>query len=153
MIGSLRVVLFWPDDLQLVKGPGEGRRRFLNTLLSQIDPEHARELTRYGHLLEQRNALLRAIREGRQPIDGLDYWTNALAESGAAIMVERQRRLLELQQIAAAFHRELSDDRERLELRYRPAGARIGEAPLELVTQHLKAAMREARGEATGPGP
>ena len=69
MMGSLRVVLFWPDDLQLIKGPGEGRRRFLNTLLSQIDPAHARELTRYGHLLEQRNALLRAIREGRQPVE------------------------------------------------------------------------------------
>ena len=145
MIGSLRVVLFWPDDLQLVKGPGEGRRRFLNTLLSQIDPDHARELNRYSHLLEQRNALLRAIREGRQPLNGLDVWTTALAESGAAIMVERQRRLFELQPIAAAFHRELSDDRERLELRYRPAGARIGEAPIELVVEQLKAAMRDAR--------
>ena len=152
MMGSLRVVLFWPDDLQLVKGPGEGRRRFLNTLLSQIDPEHARELTRYGHLLEQRNALLRAIREGRHPVDGLDYWTNALAESGAAIMVERQRRLLELQPIAAAFHRELSDDRERLDLRYRPAGVRIGEAPQELVSEQLKLAMRDARDEEIGRG-
>jgi DNA replication and repair protein RecF len=152
MMGSLRVVLFWPDDLQLVKGPGEGRRRFLNTLLSQIDPDHARELTRYGHLLEQRNALLRAIREGRQPIEGLDYWTNALAESGAAIMVERQRRLLELQPIAAAFHRELSDDRERLDLRYRPAGVRIGEAPQELVSEQLKVAMRDARDEEIGRG-
>jgi DNA replication and repair protein RecF len=152
MMGSLRVVLFWPDDLQLVKGPSEGRRRFLNTLLSQIDPTHARELTRYGHLLDQRNALLRAIREGRQPIDGLDYWTNALADSGAAIMVERQRRLLELQPIAAAFHRELSDDRERLDLRYRPAGVRIGEAPQELVSEQLKAAMRDARDEEIGRG-
>jgi len=152
MMGSLRVVLFWPDDLQLVKGPGEGRRRFLNTLVSQIDPDHARQLTRYGHLLEQRNALLRAIREGRQPMEGLDYWTNALAESGAAIMVERQRRLLELQPIAAAFHRELSDDRERLDLRYRPAGVQIGEAPPELVSEQLKVAMRDARDEEIGRG-
>jgi DNA replication and repair protein RecF len=152
VIGSLRVVLFWPDDLQLVKGPGEGRRRFLNTLLSQIDHDHARELNRYSHLLEQRNALLRAIREGRQPVDGLEVWTTAVAESGAGIMVERQRRLLELQPIAAAFHRELSDDRERLELRYRPAGARIGEAPLELVVEQLKAAMRDARDEEIGRG-
>jgi DNA replication and repair protein RecF len=152
VIGALRVVLFWPDDLQLIKGPGEGRRRFLNMLLGQIDATHARELNRYGHLLDQRNALLRAIREGRQAVDGLDYWTNALAESGAAIMVERQRRLLELQPIAAAFHRELSDDRERLELRYRPAGARIGEAPLELVVEQLKAAMRDARDEEIGRG-
>ncbi|HYY45438.1 MAG TPA: DNA replication/repair protein RecF [Candidatus Angelobacter sp.] len=152
MIGALRVVLFWPDDLQLIKGPGEGRRRFLSTLLSQLDAGHARELNRYGHLLEQRNALLRGIREGRQPLDALDYWTTALAESGASIMVDRQRRLLELQPIAAAFHRELSDDRERLELRYRPAGARIGEAPRELVVEQLKAAMREARDEEVARG-
>ena len=152
MIGALRVVLFWPDDLQLIKGSGEGRRRFLNTLLSQIDGNHAGELNRYSHVLEQRNALLRAIREGRQSTDALDYWTNALAESGATIMVERQRRLLELQPIAAAYHRELSDDRERLELRYRPAGARIGEAPQELVSQQLKAAMLDARDEEIGRG-
>jgi DNA replication and repair protein RecF len=152
VIGALRIVLFWPDDLQLVKGPGEGRRRFLNTLLSQLNPAHARELNRYGHLLEQRNALLRAIREGRQSSDGLEVWSDALAESGASIMVERQRRLLELQPLAAAFHRELSDDRERLELRYRPAGARIGEAPPELVAQQLRAAMLEAREEEIGRG-
>ena len=152
MLGALCVVLFWPDDLQLIKGSGEGRRRFLNTLLSQLDRGHARELNRYGHLLEQRNALLRAVREGRQPIDGLDYWSGALAESGAAIMVERQRRILELQPIAAAFHRELSDDRERLELRYRPAGVRIGEAPVELVAEQLKLAMRQAQAEELARG-
>ena len=152
MMGALRVVLFWPDDLQLIKGPGDGRRRFLNTLLSQVDAGHAGELNRYAHLLEQRNALLRAIREGRQTTDGLDYWTTALADSGATIMVERQRRLLELQPIAAAYHRELSDDRERLELRYRPAGARIGEAPPDLVSQQLKAAMSDARDEEIARG-
>ena len=152
MTGSLRVVLFWPDDLQLVKGPGEGRRRFLNTLLSQIDQSHARELIRYGHLLDQRNALLRAVRDGRQLAPDLDYWTRSLAESGAAIMVDRQRRLLELQPVAAAFHRELTDDRERLDLRYRPAGVRIGEAPVELVAAQLKAAMEEARDEEIARG-
>jgi DNA replication and repair protein RecF len=152
MVGALRVVLFWPDDLQLIKGSAEGRRRFLNTLLSQLEHGHARELNRYTHILDQRNALLRALRENRQPPDGLDYWSTALAESGALIMVERQRRLLELQPIAAAFHRELSDDRERLELRYRPAGARIGEAPLELVVQQLKAAMRDRRDEEIARG-
>jgi DNA replication and repair protein RecF len=152
MMGALRVVLFWPDDLQLIKGSGDGRRRFLNTLLSQIDAGHARELNRYSHLLEQRNALLRAIREGRQSTAGLDYWTTALAASGAAIMVERQRRLLELQPVAAAYHRELSDDRERLELRYRPAGARIGEAPQELVRQQLEAAMGDARDQEIARG-
>src|SRR5260370_35631161 len=114
MIGSLRVVLFWPDDLQLVKGPGEGRRRFLNTLLSQIDHDHARELNRYSHLLEQRNALLRAIREGRQAVDGLDGWTTAVAESGAAVKVEGHHRLPRREPTAAAFHRERRDAREAL---------------------------------------
>jgi DNA replication and repair protein RecF len=152
VVGRLRVVLFWPDDLQLIKGSGEGRRRFMNMLLSQLDSAHARYLNEYQRLLDQRNALLRAAREGRQAAANLDYWTNALAGSGAAIMVERQRRLLELHPVAAAFHRELTDDRERLELRYRPSGARIGEAPVELVAEQLKTAMREAREEEIARG-
>ncbi len=152
MLGTLRVVLFWPDDLQLVKGPGEGRRRFLNTLLSQLDRSHARELNRYQHLLEQRNALLRAVREGRQAATDLDYWTATLALTGASIMVDRQRRLLEIQPVAAAFHRELTDDQERLDLRYRPAGARIGEAPVELVAQQLQATMAASRDEEIARG-
>ncbi len=152
MMGALRVVLFWPDDLQLIKGPGEGRRRFLNTLLSQLDASYAGELNRFTHLLEQRNALLRAVREGRQAAGNLDYWTEQLADSGALIMVERQRRMLELQPVTAAFHRELSDDRERLELRYRPAGARIGEAPTELVAEQLKMEMRERQDEEIARG-
>ncbi len=152
VVGHLRVVLFGPDDLQLVKGSGEGRRRFLNTLLSQLDPRHARLLSQYQHLLDQRNALLRAVREGRQARADLDYWSDALAAGGAEVMVDRQRRLLEIQPVAAAFHRELTDDAERLELRYRPAGARIGEAPLEVVREQLRAAMAAAREEEIGRG-
>jgi DNA replication and repair protein RecF len=152
MLGHLKVVLFWPDDLQLVKGPAQGRRRFLNTLLSQLDRVHARQLQEFEHALEQRNALLRAIREGRQPLDALTTWTDLVADLGAQIMVERQRRVLDLQPISAAFHRELTDDREQLEIRYRPSGARIGEAPPELVAEQLRAAMTEARDEELARG-
>jgi DNA replication and repair protein RecF len=152
MGGRLRVVLFWPDDLQLIKGPGEGRRRFLNTLLSQLDRAHARWLSQYQHLLEQRNALLRAIRDGRQAGGQLEYWTTALARVGAQIMVDRQRRVLEIQPLAAAFHRELTDDRERLDLRYRPSGARVGEASEEMVVRQLEAAMSQSREEEVGRG-
>jgi DNA replication and repair protein RecF len=150
--GRLRVVLFWPDDLQLIKGPAEGRRRFLTLLLSQLDRSHALWSSQYNHLLEQRNALLRAIRDGRQTAGQLDYWTSSLARVGAQIMVDRQRRILELQPLAAAFHRELSDDRERLELRYRPCGAMIGEAPPELVAQQLEASLAALREEEIAKG-
>ena len=152
MVGELRVVLFWPDDLQLIKGPSELRRRFLNTLLTQLERDHARALTDYQHLLEQRNALLKAIREGAQSPASLDYWSDALARVGAAIMVERQRRVLELQPLAAAFHRELTDDREHLELLYRPSGARVGEAPPDAVAEQLRTAMSRSRDEEIGRG-
>lgn len=152
MLGRLRVVLFTPDDLQLVKGPAEQRRRMLNTLLSQLDRHHAGLLHRFDRVLEQRNTLLRAVRERRQDPAQLRSWTRALAELGGAIMVERQRRVLELQPLAAAFHRELSDDAERLDLRYRPAGARIGEAPLELVIEQLVAAMEAGQDEEVARG-
>lgn len=152
MVGELRVVLFWPDDLQLIKGPSELRRRFLNTLLTQLEREHARALSDYQHILDQRNALLKGIRDGAQPLSGLEYWSEALARVGAAIMVERQRRVLELQPLAAAFHRELTDDREHLEVLYRPGGARVGEAPPDAVAEQLRAAMARNSDEEIGRG-
>ncbi len=152
MLGRLRVVLFWPDDLQLVKGSGEGRRRFLNTLISQLDPRHAKLLSEHQHALEQRNALLRAVREARQAARTLDYWTQVAAQSGAAIMLERQCHLRELQPLAAAFQRELSDHRENLELHYAPGGVQVGEATVSLLAEQLCAAMADRREEEISRG-
>lgn len=58
-IGLLPVVVIAPDDIELVNGPGELRRKFMDTVLCQLDPAYMQELIRYNKVLQQRNSLLR----------------------------------------------------------------------------------------------
>ena len=57
VLGVCPVVLFWPEDLLLVKGGPEGRRRLLDLVVAQTDPRAAVEMLRYRRVLDQRNAL------------------------------------------------------------------------------------------------
>jgi DNA replication and repair protein RecF len=89
LLGLCPVVLFWPEDLQLVKAGPDGRRRLLDVLLSQLDPRAAADLLRYRHVLEQRNALLRQLRAGGADLDALEGFSRELVTSGARIQVAR----------------------------------------------------------------
>ena len=62
--GEVQVTLFWPEDLGLVKGGPDQRRRFLNELLVQVVPGYARRLAAYRRTLEQRNGLLKRVAAG-----------------------------------------------------------------------------------------
>ena len=89
LLGLCPVVLFWPEDLQLVKAGPDTRRRLLDVVLSQLDRRAAADLLRYRHVLEQRNALLRQLRAGSADLGALAGFTRELVESGARIQVAR----------------------------------------------------------------
>lgn len=92
LLGNLRVVLFVPEDVQLVTGTPSGRRRYMNVTLCQIDPAYCRALSQYNKVLEQRNALLRQMAEGRRPrsaTDFLNILTEKLAAHGGLILSRR----------------------------------------------------------------
>lgn len=134
VLGLLPVVLFWPDDLLLVKGGPEGRRRLVDVLLSQTDPRIAAELVRFRRLLDQRNALLRQIRSGLASRSTLSPFTRALATSGGLVRFARARLVAALHPLAHAAHRDLSSG-EDLSLRYLVDGSASPEAsPLAAAT-------------------
>jgi DNA replication and repair protein RecF len=108
LLGLCPVVLFWPDDLQLVKGAPEGRRRLLDVVLSQLDPVAADDLLRYRRALEQRNALLRQVRQGVATPAALPQFTDELVRHGGAVRVHRARLVERLSPLAAEAMRELS---------------------------------------------
>ena len=89
LLGLCPVVLFWPEDLQLVKAGPDGRRRLLDVVLSQLDASAAADLLRYRHALEQRNALLRQVRAGSGEVGALEGFTRELVVNGARIQVAR----------------------------------------------------------------
>lgn len=121
LLGLCPVVLFWPEDLQLVKAGPDGRRRLLDVLLTQLDPRATAHLLRYRRVLEQRNALLHRIRVDGSGSSALPGFTRELAHHGARVCVARARLVEELMPLAAAALTELSGGGERLALRYAPS--------------------------------
>jgi DNA replication and repair protein RecF len=112
-LGKLPVVLFSPEELQLVKGPSSLRRRFLDAALCRVRPAYWHALARYNKLREQKAKLLR---------DGLhktlpDY-NRAMADHGAVLIGHRTDYVSRIAPIAARLHSEISGGRESLTLNY-----------------------------------
>jgi DNA replication and repair protein RecF len=118
LIGKINVVLFSPEDLDLVIGSPSLRRRYLDMTLSQIDHRYLRNWQEYSKIVAQRNSLLRALRERRgngrgrgDPDFGRDelaVWNAELVRSGAYLIKRRGEALTSLNERAAGLHAHLT---------------------------------------------
>ena len=121
LTGVLRTVMFAPEDMLLVSGSPSLRREALDTLAGQRSPAYSRDLTAYGRALQQRNGLLRLIREEQATRAELRFWDEQLLASGSAVREERHRLLGALAGPLAAAHAEIAPDEAaagRLEVTY-----------------------------------
>ena len=120
MVGLLKVVLFTPEDLELVTGGPSGRRRYLDVTLSQLDPVYLRSLSRYNRVLLQRNALLKQIQEAgsrmtpRQAAEEMAYWNEEMVSLGAAVVSRRHDLIRRLEALARARYVQLTERDEAL---------------------------------------
>jgi len=121
LVGQLNVVVFLPQDIDLVAGSPSGRRRYLDTTICQFDPRYHRTLRRYGRVLTQRNHLLRQLQERRSSPDQLRFWDEKLAEDGAHLVARRREVIAELEELARVIHLELTGQDEHLSLLYEPS--------------------------------
>ena len=137
----LRVVLFAPEDMLLVAGSPSLRRATVDQLASTLLPGYAAELATYGRALQQRNGLLRAIREETAAREELRYWDRPFLDAGGAVVAGRQALLERLARPLAAAHREIAPEEGEagaLELEYvtnAPLG--LGEAPRDALERRL----------------
>lgn len=115
LVGTLKAVLFSPEDVQLVTGPPSERRRQLDILISQIDDRYLRALSRYRHVLTQRNGLLKAFARDHVRADSplavaqIAFWDEQLVVSGTYIIAVRLRLTDELSRLLAKRARMLID--------------------------------------------
>jgi DNA replication and repair protein RecF len=141
LAGVLRTVLFAPEEMLLVVGSPSLRREALDRLAGQRSPAYARDLATYGRALQQRNGLLRAIREEQATREELRFWDQTLLESGAAVRTERQRLLDALEAPLAAAHREIAPDEaaaEQLRLTYATNAPQLpGESARDALARRL----------------
>ncbi|HYK95234.1 MAG TPA: DNA replication and repair protein RecF [Candidatus Dormibacteraeota bacterium] len=119
----LRVVLFAPEDMLLVAGSPALRRGTLDHLAATLFPGYASDLATYGRALQQRNGLLRAIRDEAASREELRYWDRPLLDSGGAVVATRHDLLAQLAGPLAAAHAEIA-----------PEEAAAGALALEYVT-------------------
>ena len=109
LLQHLHVVLFTPHDIGLVDGSPSIRRRYLDYLLSRIDPQYLRTLQGYEHVMAERNALLRALREGAtRDRRQLEAWNQELTALGAALMALRTVYTAHVAAPLAAYFRSLT---------------------------------------------
>lgn len=88
-VGTLKTVLFWPEDLSLVIGSPSRRRIYLDSVLIQVDREYRRNLQSYERGLRQRNRLLKRINEGTAQRSQLLFWDQLLIKTGQYISQKR----------------------------------------------------------------
>lgn len=91
LVGNLRTVLFWPEDLELVTNSPSLRRKYLDSVLVQVDREYRRNLLSYERGLRQRNKLLDFINEGKAHNHQLLFWNQLLIRAGSYITNTRQK--------------------------------------------------------------
>lgn len=158
LVGVLRTVLFAPEEMLLVVGSPSLRREALDRLAGQHSAAYLRELATYGRALQQRNSLLRLIREGEAQRDQLGFWDRTLIDSGGAVVAERLALLDALAGPLAAAHAEIAPEEAgnaRLQLRYLTnAPPQAGETPRDALARRLaETAEKEVWNGTTLVGP
>jgi DNA replication and repair protein RecF len=133
LVGALNVVLFSPEDLLLIKGMPVGRRRFLDTEISQANPAYYRKLLQYNRIVAQRNNLLKKIREHKEKPEMLEAWDEQLAVAAASILLKRQEAVKKLAMLANLMHRKITANKENLTLSYQQYGLN-GPVPTDITT-------------------
>lgn len=120
-IGLLPLVMISPEDVLLIDGGSEERRKLVDGIISQCDRNYLHQLIRYNKALAQRNSLLKATAGKYLDTEMLEIWNEQLAESGEAIKQKRVEFLQDFRTVFQAYYEDLSLGREEVELEYKPS--------------------------------
>ena len=115
----LRTVIFCPEDLSVLRGGADARRRVLDRLLCQLRPAYAAALTEYNRVIERKGRILRDRAEDPSLAELLPEYNDRAARYGAVLIGYRDACVRALDEIARRYTDELSGGREQLRLEYR----------------------------------
>lgn len=145
-VGQLNVVMFAPEDLHLVKGSPQVRRRFIDMEIGQISPVYLHDLLTYQKLLKQRNHILKQ-HYGKKEINDVmfDVYTEQFIEAAVKIIRKRYQFMELLQKWAEPIHHGISRGLEQLQIRYQPiSGLKPEWTPTEMAS-FLEEKLAEVR--------
>lgn len=138
-IGLLPLVMISPEDVSLIDGGSEERRKLIDGIISQCDRNYLHRLIRYNKALMQRNSLLKSMSGRSLDAEMLDVWDEQLAECGEAIMQKRIEFLAEFGEVFRSYYELLSLGRETVTLEYKASVKEGG------ILEALRAALERDR--------
>lgn len=118
LFGIANVVIFAPEDLNLIKdGPAE-RRRFVNMELCQLNKLYVYNLISYSKVINQKNKLLKEYERTKGADDFIDIYNEQLIRFGTEIINLRHDFIAKLNEITSEIHEDITDGTEQLKLIY-----------------------------------
>ncbi len=118
-IGKIPLVLISPDDRNLIIEGSETRRKFIDGIISQTDKEYLNNLIDYNKTLKQRNALLKMFYDNSDNIrKTIDIYDRQLSSDAQKIYDKRREFLNEFIPIFKSRYKELSNDKENVEIKH-----------------------------------
>lgn len=118
ILGNINVVLFSPEDINILKEGPSNRRRFINMLISQIRPNYIYTYNKYLKTLEQRNNYLKNIEINSFDSNLLDIYDEKLAEYGEIINNYRNEFIEKIKEKIKKIHKEITEEKEELKIKY-----------------------------------
>ena len=118
LLGNINIVIFIPDDINILKGGPQNRRKFLDIMISQLRPNYMHVLTLYLKTLEQRNNYLKQIKLENKDENLLDIWDEKLIEYGMKIYEYRNEFIEKIKNKIKNIHKEITQDKEDIEIKY-----------------------------------
>lgn len=145
-IGQMNIVMFAPEDLNVVKGSPQLRRRFLDMEIGQISPTYLHDLSSFQKILKQRNHILKK-NQGKRNLDDLSFDIFTEQYVAAAVKVIRKRfEFMELlQEWAAPIHFGISRENEKLEIHYKAVSGLEASWDSTTMEEHLLAKLKEQK--------
>ena len=116
---TVNIVLFCPDDLNIIKDGAAVRIKLLDNAISQIRPKYCELLSQYNRFFEHKTKILRDWREKPSLLDTIDDFSDGMARTGAQLIRYRAAFTSRLNEAAAPIHSEFSGNGEKLELKYK----------------------------------
>jgi len=121
-VGNMNVVMFAPEDLNLVKGSPQVRRRFIDMEIGQVSPIYLHDMSQYQKILQQRNHYLKMLQIKKQTDQTmLEILTEQFIGMAVKIVTKRFEFLRLLQNWAKPIHQGISRGLETLEITYKPS--------------------------------
>ncbi len=156
-LGEFQAVVFSPSVLSVIKdGPSE-KRKFLDIAISLVKPNYAVLLSKYNKAVFQRNALLKQINQTSKGEDLLFAFDEEIARYGGRIIEYRLKYIEDLKEFSADVYREISSDREQMEIAYinslKETGNNAGEWSELLYNECVKNHKKDVFRLATSVGP